>query len=110
MLDETKALEASFTSKLVATVNPSKPVIDSVVLRNVGLKLPRYGHSERLAATVDVHTQLGQLYRRFLRGSDGAYLVKRFKATYPAVKLTKAKMLDFVLWQTRSRRPSANPA
>lgn len=32
--------EASFASKLVATFDPSKPMIDAVVLTNVGLRLP----------------------------------------------------------------------
>lgn len=31
---------ASFASKLVATIDANQPVIDSVVLRNVGLRLP----------------------------------------------------------------------
>jgi hypothetical protein len=32
--------EASFASKLLATINPDMPVIDSVVLRNLDLRLP----------------------------------------------------------------------
>src|SRR5262245_43015937 len=38
----TDRYEASFASKLVATIRPEMPVIDSVVLRNVNLSLPRY--------------------------------------------------------------------
>jgi hypothetical protein len=38
----TNRIEASFASKLVATIDPSKPVIDKFVLENFGLKLPRW--------------------------------------------------------------------
>ena len=34
--EATGQVEASFASKLVATINPNLPVIDSVVLRNLG--------------------------------------------------------------------------
>jgi hypothetical protein len=36
----TNRYEASFASKLLATIDPSMPVIDSIVLRNLNLKLP----------------------------------------------------------------------
>lgn len=36
----TGRLEASFASKLVATIHPDKPVIDKFVLDNADLKLP----------------------------------------------------------------------
>ena len=32
---ETNRYEASFASKLIATINPSMPVIDSIVLKNL---------------------------------------------------------------------------
>ncbi len=37
---KTSRLEASFASKLKATITPEMPVIDSVVLKNLRLKLP----------------------------------------------------------------------
>src|SRR5688572_6861082 len=36
----TGRVEASFASKLIATLDPEQPVIDSVVFKNLGLKLP----------------------------------------------------------------------
>jgi hypothetical protein len=44
--DATGRHEASFASKLVATFDPSKPVIDAVVLKNVGLRLPPYAAAQ----------------------------------------------------------------
>ena len=45
----TKRYEPSFASKLLATINPDMPVIDSVVLRNVNLALLKYNSTDRTA-------------------------------------------------------------
>jgi hypothetical protein len=43
--------EASFASKLSATIGPTMPVIDSVVLRNLNLRLPPSGSSNESPAS-----------------------------------------------------------
>jgi hypothetical protein len=47
--------EASFASKLLATVDPEMPVIDAVVLKNLGLRLPAYGAPQRAERLVALH-------------------------------------------------------
>ena len=94
--------EASFTSKLLATLNPSLPVIDSVVLRNVGLRVPYSRSSDRAAGICRVHNQLSILFDGFLRTREGNYLVSEFEKKYPNVVVTDVKKLDLVLWQSRS--------
>jgi hypothetical protein len=42
----TGRVEASFASKLTASVDPDKPVIDSIVLKNLDIRLPLYGTVE----------------------------------------------------------------
>lgn len=37
----------------------------------------------------------------FLKTENGKYLVEQFVREYPNAKISKIKMLDFVLWQTR---------
>ena len=94
--------EASFASKLVATVDPSQPVIDSIVLRNLRLCLPKSRAPRRLDAIEVIHTRLHVRYREFLQTAQGRYLIKSFRRMYPDARITAVKMLDFVLWQTRS--------
>jgi len=55
---ETKEVHASFCSKLVATLDSTKPVIDSVVLGKFGLRLPPYNARDRLARCGVVHRRL----------------------------------------------------
>ena len=93
--------EASFASKLLATIDPDMPVIDSIVLRNLGVRLPAYGSDGRRSRIVELHRRLLSSLTVFLKTDVGRYLVKRFRATYPEADVTEIKMLDLVLWQTR---------
>lgn len=104
---KTNRVEAAFASKLVATINPRLPVIDSVVLRNlrkqgnVMMRLPYYHEDNRIDKIKELHKEMGKLFNEFLRTKNGKYLVKRFREEYTGVNITKIKMLDLILWQTR---------
>lgn len=100
--------EASFASKLTATLNPSMPVIDSVVLKNLELRLPGTQSSDRAAQICELHNHLSSLFNTFLRTSEGKYLVSGFRRMYPGVNITDVKKLDLVLWQSRSFRATPN--
>ena len=98
---QTGRIEASFASKLVATANPDLPVIDSVVLKNLGLKLPSNTSSDRIRQVCKLHSQLHSTYKSFLRSRMGRNLVAQFRREYPSAHLSEVKMLDLVLWQSR---------
>lgn len=101
--------EASFASKLVATVDPEQPVIDSVVLKNLGLKLPAHGSPNRAERTAHLHRTLVTFFSEFLPTENGRYLVRRFREAYPDADITETKMLDFVLWKTKPEKPATRP-
>lgn len=98
---ETGKVEASFASKLTATIDTSLPVIDSIVMKNLGLKLPGSGTPQRLSEMAKVYDEMTAYYKNYLRTEDGKYLVEQFEKQYPRAKISNVKMLDFVLWQTR---------
>jgi hypothetical protein len=94
--------EASFSSKLVASVDPDMPVIDSFVLMNLGLRLPRPGPIEtRLARIVELHALIQRTFADYLDSDMGRHLVARFEESYPDRHVTRVKMLDLILWQAR---------
>jgi hypothetical protein len=93
--------EASFASKLLATIDPNMPVIDSMVLRNLNLRLPASSSTQRIARIQEIHTKLENCFKEFLATEMGRHLVGRFRAEYPTANITETKMLDLVLWQTR---------
>lgn len=115
----TNRYEASFASKLLAILDPDMPVIDSIVLRNLNLRLPAYTSKDRVARMGQLHATLRSCFSDFLTTEAGRYLVERFCARYPNANISKVKMLGLVLWQTRPnnafhrtarKRRSAPPA
>jgi hypothetical protein len=102
LADRTGRIEASFASKLVATIDPDQPVIDSVVLQNVGLRLPPISAANRLERIVNLHAQLARWYRQQLASTAGAAILRLFRETYPGAVVSDAKALDLVLWQIRT--------
>jgi hypothetical protein len=93
--------EASFASKLLATLDTSQPVIDSVVLKNLGCKLPTATSTRRLQGIVALHSDLKQNVRSFLSSVEGRDLVAQFKASFPHHAVSDEKAVDLVLWQMR---------
>jgi hypothetical protein len=98
---ETGRVEASFASKLVATIDPHQPIIDSVVLTNLGLRLPARGAADRLQQVERLHGRLCDWYREQLASHQGQELVRLFRESYPQVAITDVKAVDLVLWQIR---------
>lgn len=98
---KTGRIEASFISKFVATINPKLPIIDSVVLKNLKLKLPYTRTENRITKTVKIYLILTQSFTMFIKTKNGKYLIKRFIEEYPNADITKVKMIDLILWQTR---------
>ena len=97
----TGKVEASFASKLTASVDTSLPVIDSIVLKNIGARLPATKTGDRLSMIVTMYDDVAKCYEDYLRTEIGKFLVKEFIKQYPHARISKVKMIDFVLWQTR---------
>lgn len=95
--------EASFASKLLATLDTSQPVIDSVVLKNLGCKLPTATSTstQRLQRIVALHSDLQQNVQSFLSSVEGRTLVAQFKTSFPRHAVSDEKAVDLVLWQMR---------
>lgn len=98
---KTNMVEASFASKLIATINLDLPVLDKFILDNTNLKLPYTGAKNRLNKIVKIYNELIKKFDSFKKTENGKYLVLKFKKEFPSYKITETKMIDLVLWQTR---------
>ena len=96
------SMEPSFSSKLVATINPEMPVIDSIVLKNLGWRLPYTYRRDRHLEIIELYKNLIAEFSRFLKTENGQYLIMEFVKMYSHAEITKTKMLDLILWQTRN--------
>jgi hypothetical protein len=95
-------VEASFASKLVATLDPSKPVIDKFVLKNFALRLPRRGSPDRENKTVDLYHDLCGKYSDFIQSQTGVMIRELFDRRHPGSGISELKKIDLVLWQIRA--------
>lgn len=95
-------VEASFSSKLVATLNPERPIWDEYVLKNLGLKRPSFSCRDRLEQTVKLYDAIGQWYAEFLETGQAREIIELFDSVYPGRPITDLKKVDFVLWRTRA--------
>jgi hypothetical protein len=94
-------IEASFASKLVATLDPSNPVIDKFVLANFAMRLPKSGSASREEKMIKLYCELCGKYGALLQSPTGKLVLGLFGLRYPNSELTELKKVDLVLWQLR---------
>jgi len=95
--------EPSFSSKLVATLNPLQPIWDTNVLRNMDIARPRHYSKDRMARAKNAYRRLCDRYTDFLHSAEGKLVLSIFNSTVNEHRhLTDVKKVDFVLWQLRA--------
>lgn len=99
--NELGRVEASFSSKLVATINPNLPIWDSLVLRNLNFIQPRSYSKNRIQEIINLYDKINQWYQKFLLTDEGSNIISIFDKKYPNTFITDVKKIDFVLWQIR---------
>lgn len=99
--DFSSRIEASFASKLLATIQPDFPILDKFVLENTNLALPKTYEKNRFEKTILVYNALLKQFNDFSQSDDAKYLFTAFYTYYPNIKISQTKMIDFILWQTR---------
>lgn len=98
---QTGKIEASYCSKLIATIDPSKPVIDKYVLKNIGAKLPHSKSKNRMEKICGLYEEMCMKYSEFLKTDFGKQSVKEFNERFNKCKVHDTKILDFILWKMR---------
>ncbi len=94
--------EPSFASKLAATLDPTKPVWDIHVLRNLGVEPPAYYSRTKLQNAKTCYAWIDSWYQGFLDSDEGAEWIGLFNERIPYhQKMTSVKKVDFILWQMR---------
>jgi hypothetical protein len=91
-------LESSFSSKLLATINPNMPVWDANVLSQLSIKAPSYSQSNRLNATIETYSVLQKWYAVYLKTPNAQEVTTRFDELFPNTQITDLKKIDLILW------------
>ncbi|MEG2655504.1 MAG: hypothetical protein RSA29_07390 [Clostridium sp.] len=96
-------VEASFSSKLVATINPNLPILDSMVLGNIGISMPgAYKDDDyRIEEIIKIYYIVVEWYEEVLKSNKAKDMIKMFDEKYPDSNISEIKKIDFILWQIR---------
>ena len=101
---ETGRIEASFSSKLLATINHDYPIWDQYVLANLGLEAtPQYMNNDiRLEASIEIYKAICDWYKARLNSDEGKAEMEFFDSKFPKYKwISGIKKIDFLLWSKR---------
>ena len=96
----TGQIEASFSSKMLATLDANMPIWDSRVLKMLKLKLLEGKLTEeRLSNTVEVYDRICRWYKTFMKTDVAKNWIHRFDCEFPEfADFRDAKKIDFILW------------
>ena len=95
-------IEASFSSKMLATINSDMPIWDRYVVQNLCLNVKGKTKEEQLSCTVDLYDQMVWWYRTFLDTPNGKECIEEFDRILPEYKwMNSVKKIDFFLWSIR---------
>lgn len=94
-------VEASFSSKMLATINPDMPILDSKVLKNMDLNISGSNPGERLESAKDVYKIICARYKEYIGSPTSGCdeMVAVFDSYFPNCRgFSKCKKVDWFLW------------
>ncbi len=109
LYNETNALEPSFASKILATIDPSQPIWDQHVIKNVGLDndddLKKANNTklkiaDRIDAADSVYNKIKDWYAK-----NGKKIIDVFNEMFPNPpynQINDTKKIDTVIWGIRN--------
>ena len=102
MYKETGNIEASFSSKMIATIDPNMPIWDRYVMQNLCLELKGKTKKDQLECAVGLYDQMVAWYGDFLKTVNGRDCIAEFDKTLPGYTwMSDVKKIDFYLWSIR---------
>lgn len=109
LYNDTHRVEASFASKMLATLNPDMPIWDSVVLAKLELARPQWSKcaETRLQNAVK---RYGEIVDKFKSISDEnkQYMIGEFDRAFEQFRdFSDTKKIDFIIWQMRDSNKKA---
>lgn len=102
----TGEIHPSFCSKMLATLDPNKPVWDKYVLQQLGFTLNNTPANDPVAKVnyyADIYNEIEEEYNAHKNDENVIAAIKMFDEEIPEAKdLTFVKKLDLILWAKRS--------
>ena len=95
-------IETSFSSKMLATILPEKPIWDRYVVQNLNMQLTGATKEEKLKNAIMLYADMEKWYADFLETEKGQECISEFDRVLPDYKeISKIKKIDSILWSIR---------
>lgn len=102
LYEKTGIIEASYSSKLLATVNSDKPIWDKYVLKNLGKKQSGKTKLEQINNSIILYEDIVEWYDEFMKTVQADECINCFNKILPRYKeINDVKKIDFLLWKIR---------
>ena len=102
LYEKTGNIEASFSSKMLATLCPERPIWDRHVLDNLGLKLEGRSKELQLQNAVRLYEEIENWYVDFLTTDNALECLEIFNNTFHGYTwISDIKKIDCFLWSIR---------
>lgn len=103
--ENTGEVHFSFASKLIATIDPTKPIIDQYILWQFGYNPKKTflqnKKEEQIKYSIDAYDRIERIYSECINDFFAKKLIREFDGKFPDNRITDIKKLDFVLWGNR---------
>ena len=102
MYEQTGNIEPSFSSKMLASIFPEKPIWDRYVVQNLNMELVGTTKQERLKNAIILYANIAKWYADFLQTDKAKECVEVFDRVMPDYKhISNIKKIDSILWSIR---------
>ncbi len=99
LADRTGTCEASFASKMLATLNTEKPIVDRTVTEFLELERPSGELTERIAKAKENYSKIELWYKEYLATDEAKTVLSLFDSKFPEyTTISSVKKIDFILY------------
>ena len=102
LYESTGNIEPSFSSKMLATIYPDKPIWDRYVVQNLNMELVGATKQERLENAISLYGKIEKWYSEFLQTDKANECIEAFDRVMPDyAHISSIKKIDSILWSIR---------
>lgn len=101
-------VESSFASKMLATIDQDKPIIDKNILNYFKLKIDGSTKEERIDKAIKVYDTIEKEYKKLLRNDEINSTIDKLKKLIDKNDISETKILDYILWCKGKEKNSKN--
>ena len=102
LYESTNNIEPSFSSKMLASIYPDKPIWDRYVVQNLNIQLTGSTKQEKLESAITLYSEMEEWYANFLQTAKAEECIEVFDSVLPDYKwMSSIKKIDSILWSIR---------